>query len=135
MRLLPENRLAAGAVEDRQRGGLIGGGEGGEFLAQPTKAFALVGEGVLSPFHPVDGCGDSILPCIQCSGVGEEEGRKLAEDNEVLFMEVSAKSGVNIQEFFKEIASMLPEANDNTTRDRGDAGRSQHNETELQSRN
>ena len=43
--------------------------------------------------------------------VSTTEGQTLAEDNQVMFKEVSAKSGVNIQEFFKEVASQLPEVN------------------------
>lgn len=49
---------------------------------------------------------------VEDRDVSEEEGRKLAEENEVLFKEVSAKTGNNIQEFFKEIAALLPDAND-----------------------
>ena len=41
--------------------------------------------------------------------VSEEEGEKLAEQNGILFKEVSARNGRNVQEFFKEIASLLPE--------------------------
>lgn len=33
--------------------------------------------------------------------VSVEEGKKLADANDILFKEVSAKSGQNIQEFFK----------------------------------
>ena len=40
--------------------------------------------------------------------VTENEGREMAENNNILFKEVSAKTGVNIQEFFKEIAALLP---------------------------
>ena len=46
---------------------------------------------------------------IQIAEVSSEEGSKLAEQNQVLFKEVSAKSGLNIQELFKEIAALLPE--------------------------
>lgn len=42
-----------------------------------------------------------------------------------MFKEVSAKSGLNIQEFFKEIAALLPEGNEGTTtRERGEPSRS-----------
>ena len=34
---------------------------------------------------------------------------QLAKNNNVLFKEVSAKNGGNIQEFFKEVASLLPD--------------------------
>lgn len=44
------------------------------------------------------------------------EGRDLAERNSVHFKEVSAKTGDNIQEFFKEIAAQLPEVNEPTSR-------------------
>jgi small GTP-binding protein len=44
--------------------------------------------------------------------VPEADGRELAKRNEVLFKEVSAKTGLNIQEFFKEIAAQLPEVNE-----------------------
>lgn len=37
---------------------------------------------------------------------------KLAADNDVIYKEVSAKSGINVQEFFKEIAGLLPEVSD-----------------------
>jgi hypothetical protein len=32
----------------------------------------------------------------------------MASNNSILFKEVSAKTGLNIQEFFKEIAALLP---------------------------
>ena len=44
--------------------------------------------------------------------VSIEEGMKIAEENEILFKEVSAKSGANIQELFKEIAALLPEVSE-----------------------
>lgn len=48
--------------------------------------------------------------------ISEPEGRELAERNLINFKEVSAKTGVNIQEFFKEIAAQLPDANEPTNR-------------------
>jgi GTPase SAR1 family protein len=48
--------------------------------------------------------------------ISEEEGKNFAQQNDVLFKEVSAKSGANVQEFFKEIAALLPEAVDQTSR-------------------
>lgn len=48
--------------------------------------------------------------------VTEEEGRNLAEENQVIFKQVSAKTGAGVQEFFKEIAALLPESADSTTR-------------------
>lgn len=50
--------------------------------------------------------------------VTESEGRELAEQHDVIFEEVSAKTGHNIQEFFKEIAAQLPEVNEPTSRSR-----------------
>jgi Ras-related protein Rab-6A len=44
-----------------------------------------------------------------------EEGRKLAEENNFLFQEVSANTGVNVQEFFKQIAALLPDVPDQTS--------------------
>lgn len=40
-----------------------------------------------------------------------DEGKELAGRNNVAFKEVSAKTGANIQEFFKEVAAQLPEVN------------------------
>lgn len=48
--------------------------------------------------------------------ISESEGRELAERNNITFKEVSAKTGANIQEFFKEIAALLPEVNEPTSR-------------------
>jgi len=44
--------------------------------------------------------------------VTEREGLEMAQKHELLFKEVSAKSGVNIQEFFKEVAARLPGTSD-----------------------
>ncbi len=41
-----------------------------------------------------------------------DDGLKKAKDLEILFMEVSAKSGLNIQNLFKTIASNLPGVNE-----------------------
>jgi GTPase SAR1 family protein len=48
--------------------------------------------------------------------VPELEGKELADRNLIIFKEVSAKTGGNIQEFFKEIAAQLPEVNEPTSR-------------------
>jgi Fe2+ transport system protein B len=48
--------------------------------------------------------------------ITEIEGRELAERNGINFKEVSAKTGANIQEFFKEIAAQLPDVNEPTNR-------------------
>lgn len=45
----------------------------------------------------------------------------MAEKNGIIFKEVSAKTGVNIQEFFKEIAALLPEVSEPTSRSKVDA--------------
>lgn len=52
--------------------------------------------------------------------VSEEEGMEMAKNNRILFKEVSAKTGMNIQEFFKEIAALLPEVNEQTSRSKTD---------------
>ena len=44
--------------------------------------------------------------------VSTEEGETLAEQNQLMFKEVSARDGTNVQEFFKEVASLLPEVPD-----------------------
>lgn len=41
--------------------------------------------------------------------VPSDEAMKLAADNQIIYKEVSAKSGINVQEFFKEIAGLLPD--------------------------
>jgi GTPase SAR1 family protein len=48
--------------------------------------------------------------------VTEQEGLDIAQKHDLLFKEVSAKSGVNIQEFFKEVAARLPGTSDNNTK-------------------
>ena len=52
--------------------------------------------------------------------VSEEEGLEMSRNNNILFKEVSAKSGMNIQEFFKEIAALLPEVNEQTSRSKAE---------------
>ena len=52
--------------------------------------------------------------------VSEEEGMEMAKNNRILFKEVSAKTGMNIQEFFKEIAALLPEVNEQTSRSKAE---------------
>ena len=47
--------------------------------------------------------------------VTEEEGKQIANQYKALFLEVSAKTGANIQEIFKEVAMLLPECSDSTT--------------------
>jgi Ras-related protein Rab-6A len=53
---------------------------------------------------------------LQERDIQESEGMALAERNTVGFKEVSAKTGANIQEFFKEVAAQLPEVNEPTAR-------------------
>jgi hypothetical protein len=48
--------------------------------------------------------------------VTEQEGQDMAQKHDLLFKEVSAKSGVNIQEFFKEVAARLPGTSDGNTK-------------------
>ena len=52
--------------------------------------------------------------------VSEEEGQEMARNNNILFKEVSAKTGMNIQEFFKEIAALLPEVSEQTSRSKAE---------------
>lgn len=40
--------------------------------------------------------------------VGTEEGQALAKDLDVMFIETSAKAGINIKQLFKNLASNLP---------------------------
>mmetsp|Transcript_862 Transcript_862/g.1722 ORF Transcript_862/g.1722 Transcript_862/m.1722 type:complete len:211 (+) Transcript_862:42-674(+) len=44
--------------------------------------------------------------------VSQEEGKKMAEEHSVMFMEASAKTGQNVQEVFREIARNLPGASE-----------------------
>ena len=56
----------------------------------------------------------------------------MSENNNVIFKEVSAKTGVNIQQFFKEIAALLPEVNEPTSRGKPEAPESIREEAPKQ---
>ena len=45
--------------------------------------------------------------------ISKEEGRKVAEDNNFLFFETSAKTGENINEIFKKLIEIVPKDNNN----------------------
>ena len=40
--------------------------------------------------------------------VSKEDGEKKAKDLEIIFFEVSAKSGINVDTLFKNISQLLP---------------------------
>ena len=53
--------------------------------------------------------------------VGTEEGQALAKELDVMFIETSAKAGINIKQLFKNLAENLP-GMENTNLGKGDGG-------------
>ena len=54
-------------------------------------------------------CGNKLDLAEDSRKVSTEEGKRFAEENGLMFIETSAKSGSNVNEMFKDIAKRLPE--------------------------
>merc|ERR1719356_392280 len=51
--------------------------------------------------------------------VSEESARAWCDSEKIFYMETSAKSGSNVNEFFREIAKRLPRKSRSDTKDKG----------------